>query len=43
MEFNRLLSSVISMYGEPSLSHKTMDSVQKEEHTSINKKNYYLI
>jgi len=43
MEFNRLLSSVISMYGEPSLSNKKMDLVQKEEHTSINKKNYYLI
>jgi len=43
MEFNRLLSSVISIYGEPSLSNKKMDSVQKEEQISINKKNYYLI
>ena len=43
MEFNRLLSSVISIYGEPSLSNKKMDSTQKKEHTSINKKNYYLI
>ena len=43
MEFNRLLSSVISIYGEPSLSNKKMDSTQKNEHTNINKKNYYLI
>ena len=43
MEFNRLLSSVISIYGEPSLSNKKMNSMQKKEHTSINKKNYYLI
>jgi len=43
MEFNRLLSSVISIYGEPSLSNKKMDSTQKKKHTSINKKNYYLI
>jgi len=43
MEFNRLLSSVISMYGEPSLSNKRIDSVPKGEQTSINKKNYFLI
>ena len=30
MEFNRLLSSVISIYGEPSLSNKKMDSMQKK-------------
>ena len=29
MEFNRLLSSVISIYGEPFLSNKKMDSTQK--------------
>ena len=43
MEFNRLLSSVISEYGEPSLSGKKIEFVPKEEQTSINKKNYYLI
>jgi DNA polymerase-1 len=43
MEFNRLLSSVISMYGEPSLSNKKIDSVPKEKEKSIDKKNYYLI
>ena len=43
MEFNRLLSSVISIYGEPDLSNKKIDSVSKEEQISINKKNYYLI
>ena len=43
MEFNRLLSSVISIYGEPSLSNKKMDLFPKEKQTSINKKNYYLI
>ena len=35
MEFNRLLSSVISIYGEPSLSNKKMDSTQKEKHIII--------
>ena len=45
MEFNRLLSSVISIYGEPSLSksNKKTGLVPKEEEISINKKNYYLI
>ena len=43
MEFNRLLSSVISIYGEPSLSNKKMDSTPKGEQASINKKNYFLI
>ena len=37
MEFNRLLSSVISIYGEPDLSNKKIDSVSKEEQISINK------
>ena len=31
MEFNRLLSSVISIYGEPSLSSKKIDSAPKEK------------
>jgi DNA polymerase-1 len=43
MEFNRLLSSVISIYGEPSLSNKKTDSFPKEKQISINKKNYFLI
>jgi len=43
MEFNRLLSSVISIYGEPSLSGKKIDSAPKEKEKSIDKKNYYLI
>ena len=43
MEFNRLLSSVISTYGEPELSVKNIDSYPKEEQKSISKKNYYLI
>ena len=43
MEFNRLLSSVISTYGEPALSVKNIDSYSKEEQKSISKKNYYLI
>ena len=42
MEFNRLLSSAISTYGEPSLS-----SIRKEQKTSnnlvIDRKKYYLI
>ncbi len=43
MEFNRLLSSVISMYGEPSLSSKKIDSASKVKQKIINKKNYFLI
>ena len=43
MEFNRLLSSVISIYGEPPLSKKKTDSFPKEKQISINKKNYFLI
>ena len=43
MEFNRLLSSVISTYGEPELSVKNIDSYPKKEQKSISKKNYYLI
>jgi len=43
MEFNRLLSSVISTYGEPSLPNKKIDLKSKREQKSINKKNYYLI
>ncbi len=43
MEFNRLLSSVISKYGEPKLSNQNIDSNAKEKQQTINKKNYYLI
>ena len=43
MEFNRLLSKVISTYGEPALTDKNIDFYQKEKQTNINKENYYLI
>jgi len=43
MEFNRLLSSVISTYGEPELSSKNIDIKTKEKQQTISKKNYYLI
>ena len=43
MEFNRLLSSVISTYGEPKLSSQNIDSNAKEKLQTISKKNYYLI
>ncbi len=40
MEFNRLLSSVISAYGEPQLSTKIK---KREGQQTISNKNYYLI
>ena len=43
MEFNRLLSSVISTYGEPSLMKNNKISSESEKQYSISKKNYYLI
>ena len=43
MEFNRLLSSVISAYGEPDLSSQNVDLEIKKKPQVINKKNYYLI
>ena len=43
MEFNRLLSSVISAYGEPSLLKNNDTSESLEKKISISKKNYYLI
>ena len=44
MEFNRLLSSVISIYGEPKLRNSIMDSKEEnKKFESINKKNYFLI
>ena len=43
MEFNRLLSSAISAYGEPDLSSQNVDLEIKKKPQAINKKNYYLI
>ena len=43
MEFNRLLSSAISAYGEPDLSSQNVDLEVKKKLQVINKKNYYLI
>ena len=43
MEFNRLLSSVISTYGEPNLMKNNKISSESEKQSSISKKNYYLI
>ena len=43
MEFNRLLSSVISFYGEVNFTKKENDFFIKKETSKISKKNYYLI
>ncbi len=44
MEFNRLLSSAISLYGEPDLSIKNDPEKKKSGHEKpISKKNYHLI
>ena len=44
MEFNRLLSSVISTYGEPNLEKSTINkNDQSEKSEPINNKNYYLV
>ena len=43
MEFNRLLSSAISAYGEPSLDGVKISFKPKENQKVINKKNYQLI
>jgi DNA polymerase I len=43
MEFNRLLSSAISIYGEPELKEKKIEIKSKEKQIDINKKNYHLI
>ena len=43
MEFNRLLSSAISAYGEPDFSHNVEEKKNKNEPNLINKENYYLI
>ena len=43
MEFNRLLSSAISTYGEPSLESIKTDVRPKENQKEINKNDYHLI
>ena len=43
MEFNRLLSSVISSHGEPDISKNNKDSNILEKKISISSKNYHLI
>ena len=43
MEFNRLLSSVISAYGEPKLATTKTESSVKEKQQNISKKNFHLI
>ena len=43
MEFNRLLSSVISAYGEPELKNISIDEKPEKKQKNINKKNYHLI
>jgi DNA polymerase-1 len=43
MEFNRLLSSVISVYGEPELGEIAKESKPKKKQQKVSKKNYHLI
>ncbi len=43
MEFNRLLSSVISAYGEPELGEIARETKPEKNQQNINKKNYHLI
>ena len=43
MEFNRLLSSAISAYGEPELESNKIEIQNLEKQQTINNKNYYLI
>ncbi len=43
MEFNRLLSSAISTYGEPELEENSIEAIPKQKHLNINKKDYHLI
>ncbi|MDB4069887.1 DNA polymerase I [Candidatus Pelagibacter sp.] len=43
MEFNRLLSSVISAYGEPELGEITRETKPEKKQQNISKKNYHLI
>ncbi|MDB2601581.1 DNA polymerase I [Candidatus Pelagibacter bacterium] len=43
MEFNRLLSSVISAYGEPLLEETAKETKPEKKNQNISKKNYHLI
>ncbi|MDB0049397.1 DNA polymerase I [Candidatus Pelagibacter sp.] len=43
MEFNRLLSSVISAYGEPELGEIARETKPEKKQQNISKKNYHLI
>ncbi|MDC1139260.1 DNA polymerase I [Candidatus Pelagibacter sp.] len=43
MEFNRLLSSVISVYGEPELENISIETKTEKKQQNISKKNYHLI
>jgi len=43
MEFNRLLSSVISAYGEPELRDDATEAKPEKKQQNIDKKNYHLI
>jgi len=43
MEFNRLLSSVISAYGETELGETAKEAEPEKKQQNINKKNYHLI
>jgi len=43
MEFNRLLSSVISAYGEPELGKTATEEKPEKKQQNISKKNYHLI
>ena len=43
MEFNRLLSSAISAYGEPNLSSIKNENKIEQRSTKIDKSKYYLI
>ena len=43
MEFNRLLSSAISVYGEPDFTNEISNKGTNHKQVSIDKKNYHLI
>ncbi|MDC3138875.1 DNA polymerase I [Candidatus Pelagibacter sp.] len=43
MEFNRLLSSAISAYGEPELESNKIETQNLEKQQTVSNKNYYLI
>ena len=42
MEFNRLLSSAISVYGEPDFTNEKSNKSTNHKQVSIDKKNYHL-